>query len=506
MEVLLILLVTVPLITAFLIPLIDIINKEKRKILVIIAALVEFIIFVLLIINNFNEILEGTLFLKYHLGGWVPPLGINLAMDMLSFYFSFLITFSVMFLLIYSIGFIGHHEGKYYVILFIIWAAMQGIILTGDIFNFYILIELILITSSALIAFRRNREGTEAAIKYMVYGIIGGLFIFLGVLLVYTNLGTLNFAEISLNFNKLPLKAQRYISLIFLFGLIIKLGIFPFHFWVAKAQSAAPSPISALLSGVVEKIYIYAFLRIFWHLFGFNVLSDMGINKLIIYGALLSSMIGHLLALYEKDLKRMLAYSTIGHLGIIVAVLAVNTKLAILGGLLHVLSHLLMKISLFTTAGYILQYSPGKNIKDGRGVAYRNKLVFSGFIVAAAGMMGLPPMIGFFSKLLIIKSFQASNLYLASLLIVLGSIIALIYYFRYINYGFKSISLKTKGEFHLILSVLYRKRLVRDLALVFVALIVVSGLFYNFALIPLTEVVNTIQAPTIYIESILGGI
>lgn len=506
MDVLLILLVALPLLTAFLIPLIDIISKEKRKFLIIIAAIMELLIFVFLIINNFNELLEGTLFLKYYLGGWIPPLGINLVMDMLSFYFSFLITFAVFFLIVYSIGYIGHHEGKYYVILFLIWAAMQGIILTGDIFNFYILIELILITSSSLIAFRRNREGTEAAIKYMVYGIIGGLFIFLGVLLIYTNLGTLNFAEISSNFNKLPVNTQRYISLIFLLGLMVKLGIFPFHFWVAKAQSAAPSPISALLSGVVEKIYIYAFLRIFWHLFGFNVLSEMGINKVIIYGALLSSMIGHLLALREKDLKRMLAYSTIGHLGIIVAVLAVDTKLAILGGLLHILSHLLMKISLFTTSGYILQYAPSKNIKDSRGVAYRNLLVFSGFMIAAGGMIGLPPMIGFFSKLFIIKSFQASNLYFAGSLIVLGSIIALIYYFRYINYGFKSISLKTKEEFRLILSVLYRERLVRDVALVFVFLIIVTGVLYKVAIIPLEEVANTIQDPSVYIESILGGI
>lgn len=505
MEITLILLITVPLVTAFLIPLIDILYKKARKYLVVFSAIVELSLSLYIFISNYNKIINGTLFLGYELGGWIPPIGINLTMDMLSFYFSSLVTFAVLFLVIYSIGFIGHHEGKYYVLLYLLWSAMQGIILTGDIFNFYVFIELILITSAPLIAFKRNKEGTKAAIKYMFYGIIGGLFIFIGLIFIYSNLGTLNFAEISASFNTLSLDSQKIIALFFILGLFIKLGIFPFHFWVARAQSAAPSPISALLSGIVEKIYIYSFLRIFWFVFGFNVLQDLKIIKPIIFIALLSSIIGHTLALQEKDIKRMLAYSTIGHLGIIIAVLVVNSKLAIVAGLLHVFAHMLMKISLFTTTGYVLQFTPSHKLIDSRGVAYNNLIIFLGFSFAAGGMIGLPPMIGFFSKLFIVKSFIENGMLISGAMVVLGSIIALVYYFRYIVYGFKKISLGSPEEFRLILSVLYRERVVTDIALFFVAAVLISGLFYKVIFSPLGGVAELVLNPNLYIEFILGG-
>jgi multicomponent Na+:H+ antiporter subunit D len=339
----------------------------------------------------------------------------------------------------------------------------------------------------------------------MIYGIIGGLFIFVGVLLIYSNLGTLNFADISTKFNSISDTNKRFISIFFLFGLLIKLGVFPFHFWVAKAQSAAPSPISALLSGVVEKVYIYAFIRIFWFVFGFNILQNYNIDVLIITVALLSSIIGHFLALNEKDVKRILAYSTIGHLGIIIAAITVNTKIALIGGLLHVFSHLLMKISLFTTSGYLLQFTSTHKIKDSRGIARSNILIFSGFIIAAFGMVGIPPMLGFLSKLYIIRSFINNNFYSAGLIVILGSLIAFIYYFRYINIGFKKINLGSPEEFRLILSVLYRERLVTDIAIIFVVAIIFFGIFYQFILIPIDGIVEIMQNPSIYINQILGG-
>jgi len=350
LDVIILLLIVAPLVIAILIPLVDILKKESRKYLVLFGALFEFSIFTLIIINNLGKIRDGSLFLKYYMGGWLPPLGITLVMDMLAFYFSALVTFAVMFAVIYSIGYIGHHEGKYYVLIFLLWSSMQGIILSGDMFNFYVFIELILVSSSALVAFKRNKRATEAAIKYMVYGIIGGLFTFVGVLLIYLNLGTLNFADVHNQLSILSNQTRGFIAVFFLIGFSIKLGVFPFHFWIAEAQSAAPSPISALLSGIVEKIYIYTYLRIFWSVFGFTLLQEMGLNKVIVSIALISTIIGHLLALYENDIKRMLAYSTIAHLGIIIAVLTVNTKLALIAGLLHIISHLLMKVSLFTTA------------------------------------------------------------------------------------------------------------------------------------------------------------
>ncbi|MCF8008590.1 MAG: Na+/H+ antiporter subunit D [Halanaerobiales bacterium] len=505
MSVSLILLVIVPLGTAFLIPFIDIFSNKARKYLIVISTFLEVAIMAFIIVRNFFKIMNNTMFLKYYLGNWIPPIGITLSMDMLSIFFSTLISISLLFIVIYSIGFIGHHEGKYYVLLFLIWASMQAIILTGDIFNLDVFLELMLITSAPLVAFKRNRNGTEAAIKYMFYGSIGGLFILISVILIYYNLGTLNFADISQNFNSLSLFVRKLITIFFLLGIFIKMGIFPFHFWLSKAHSACPSSISALLSGVIVKIYLYVFIRIIWNVIGFNTLHETGLNKVIFVLALISSIVGHLFALYEKDVKRMLAYSTIGNIGIILAVLVINTKLAILAGLLHIMSHLLMKVSLFTATGYLLQFTPGHKLKDFRGVAYKNIPIFVGFTIVAGGMIGLPPMIGFASKWYVLKAFIENGNYLGSIVIILGGIFAFVYYIRYIIYGFSKISIGPPERFRLILSVFYRERLVTDIAILFVVFVIFSGFFYKLVFNPLNGAVDVIINPSIYIRSILGG-
>lgn len=505
MSITLILLIIVPLATAILIPFVDIFSNKARKVLVGFSTSLEFSIGVFIIIGNYSEIVNNSLFLKYYLGNWIPPIGITLTMDMLSLFFSTLISFSLLFIIIYSIGFIGHHEGKYYVLIFLIWAAMHGIVLTGDIFNLDVFLELLLITSAPLVAFKRNRNGTEAAIKYMFYGTIGGLFIFIGVVLVYFNLGTLNFADISQNFNTLSFFIRKIIAAFFLTGIFIKLGIFPFHFWLSKAHSACPSSISALLSGVIVKVYVYVFIRLFYNVIGFEILVESGLNKVIFVIALISSILGHVMALYENDVKRMLAYSTIANLGIIIAVITLNTRLALLAGLLHVLSHLLMKVSLFTTTGYILQFTPGHKLEDLKGVAYKNMLIFTGFVIAAGGMAGLPPMIGFASKWYVLKAFFADNLYWAAVLIIIGSIFAFVYYIRYIISGFKKLSLGPPEKFRLILSVFYRERVVTDIAFFFVIAVVVAGIFYKVAFGPLEGAVNVILNPSLYIEAVLGS-
>jgi len=500
----LILLIIVPLATAILIPFVDVFSNKARKVLVGFSTVVEFSIGIFIILTNFDKIIDNSFFLTYYLGGWIPPIGITLSMDMLSLFFSTLISISLLLIVAYSIGFIGHHEGKYYVLLFLIWAAMHGIVLTGDIFNLDVFLELLLITSAPLVAFKRNRNGTEAAIKYMFYGTIGGLFVFIGVVLVYFNLGTLNFAHISQNFGSLSLYIQKTIAFFFLIGIFIKMGIFPFHFWLSKAHSACPSSISALLSGVIVKVYVYVFIRLFWNVIGFDVLVAAGLDHIILVIALISSIIGHVMALYENDIKRTLAYSTVANLGLIIAVLTINTKLALLAGLLHVLSHLLMKVSLFTATGYILQFTPSHKREDIKGVAYKNMLIFVGFTIVAGGMIGLPPMIGFASKWYILKAFMTDGYHLAAIIVLIGSIFAFVYYIKYIITGFKKMSLGPPDKFRLILTVFYREQVVTDIALFFVIAVLITGIFFKVIFGPIEGAVEVMQNSNFYIDYILN--
>src|SRR6056297_1122635 len=356
MDINILLLVIIPLFTAFMIPLIDLIHKSIRKYFVFVSINVEAFIAIRIILNNFDKIKNSELFLDYHLGGWITPYGINLIMDPVALFFSTLITFSLYFIIVYSIGFIGHHEGKYYVLLFLIFAAMQGTILTGDLFNMYVFIELIAVTSSPLVAFKRDQNSTEAAIKYLIYSIIGGLFFFIGVIFIYFSVGTLNMAEAAANFGSIGFRMQLFIITTFLVSFLIKLGIFPFHFWLPKAHSACPSSISALLSGVLLKVYLYTFIRILWTVLDYNIIIDIGLDVFIIYISLFSSLLGHIFALQADDIKRMLAFSTIGHIGMITAAIALNTKAGFYGAMLHIIAHLLMKSGLFLGVGYLINY------------------------------------------------------------------------------------------------------------------------------------------------------
>mgnify|MGYP006277074321 CR=1 FL=1 len=507
MSIYILLLILIPLITAFLIPLVDLIlSNNFRRFLVLISAITELSISLFILIFNIDPLIKGDLLLNYHLGGWLPPLGINLAMDGLALIFSTLISVAIFLIMIYSIGFIGHHEGKYYVLLFLVLGAMQGVILTGDIFNLYVFIELLTVTSAPLVAFNRNKKGTEAAIKYMFYGVIGGLFFFIGVILIYFNLGTLNMAEISNHFTEINYQMQLLIISIFLLSLLIKLGIYPFHFWLSKAHSACPGSISALLSGVLLKVYIYVFIRTFWFIIDYSVLQSVGIDKFIIYLTLLSCLLGHIFALQADDIKKMLAYSTIGHIGMIIAVLALNTSTGFYGGILHVISHLLMKSTLFLGVGYLLHFTQSHQIKDFDGVAYKNNKIFISFIIAALGMIGLPPIIGFFSKWYILLAFLEVGNYFGAVVVILGSLTAVVYYLRYVAHGYRLMEPEDNLEItNPLTKSFYREKAVNIIVYVFTFLVVSTGLFYRVFHLPITAIVNLIMNPENYIKLVLGG-
>lgn len=508
MNIYILLLILNPLITAFFIPLIDLIQVKVRKFLVFVSGSIELGISIVIIVSNYNFLKDGSFFLKYSLGGWPPPFGIIITMDSLALFFSTLISFALFLIIIYSIGFIGHHEGKYYVLLFLVLGSMQGIVLTGDIFNLYVFIELLTVTSAPLVSFKRDLEGTEAAVKYMFYGIIAGLFFFIGVILLYFNLGTLNMAEIAANFSDVNIKMQLTISTFFLISFLIKLGIFPFHFWLPKAHSACPSSISALLSGVLMKVYIYVFLRIFLMVLDYTLLQKTGLDKILIYLALVSSLLGHIFALQEDDIKRMLAFSTVGHIGMILGVLGLNTSMALYGGLLHVISHLLMKSGLFTGAGYLLHFTKSHNINDFDGLGYKNQPVFISLIISALGMIGLPPLIGFISKWYILLAFLEAGNHFGAILVIIGSLTAVVYYMRYISHGYKNIELEDGQGVEFmkkpILSVFYRENVVTAIVFVFTGMVVITGIFFKIFDLPINSAIIELLEPQKYIKLVLG--
>ncbi len=510
MDIKILLLILVPLALAFSIPLVDLINAKLRRFFVLVGILLESYLLIKIITENYTSLIDGDFFLQYHLGGWHPPYGINLVMDSLSLLFVSIVTLSLFLIVIYSIGYVGHHEGKYYVLYFLIAAAAQGVLLTGDMFNLYVFIEMLTITSGALIGFKRSHPASEAAIKYLIYNIIAGLFIFMGVLLIYFNLGTLNMAEISNNFSLLEDGVKLFISSLFITAVLIKMGIFPFLFWLPKSYDTAPSPVTAVLSGVLSKVYLYIFIRLVWTVIGIDTLTAYKLDILILDIALFSSFLGHVFALQSNNVKRLLGYSSIGHIGMILAVIMLNTEAGFYGGILHIISHMFMKAGLFVALGYLLQYTATHHYDDFQGVGIRDTKVFVAFIILTLSMIGMPPLLGFASKWYILMAFLEARSYFGAFIVIFGSLTAVIYYLRYIAKGLEEVKLY-KGELRMeifsrpLISVLYREKIVSFITYSYTAIIIVFGIAFRLLDMPLNMAIKSIFDIEKYIHLVLGG-
>ncbi|MFW6138875.1 MAG: complex I subunit 5 family protein, partial [Spirochaetota bacterium] len=309
------------------------------------------------------------------------------------------------------------------------------VVLSGDLFNLYVFLEIAAIASYALVAFGIEKEELEAAFKYQVLGCVSSMFILLSVGIIYWNTSTLNIADVS----RLVAageggKLVTFAQVIFLTGFGLKAAMIPFHAWLPDAHSSAPSPISSMLSGVLIKaIGAYVILRLFFNMFALSY----EISMVITIVGVLSMVIGVLLAIGQWDIKRLLAYHSISQMGYVVLgvgigmlVLARNgdrsvAVLSIAGGLFHLFNHAVFKGLLFLNAGAV-EYRTGiRDMKKLGGLSEKMPVTTSTTLGASMSISGIPPFNGFFSKLIIIIAAIQAQYYVLSILAVFVSIITL---------------------------------------------------------------------------------
>lgn len=504
------LLILLPAFSAPIILILDRINEKLRKIFVILSAGLGLYFVTALFFANFTDIKNGNFFLQYTFDYFGGPFIINFSMDNLSLFFSLLISMAVFLIIIYSTSYIKYNKAKYYALFFLVAASIQGSVLTADLFTMYLFIEGITVFTTPLISFKKTEKTTKAAMQYLYYGIIGGVFFFISIILIYFNLGTLKIAETALGFSEISGTMQLTIIIFFLLSLIIKLGIFPIHFWLPKAHSACPAPVSALLSGVLLKVYLYIFMRIFWTMISFDYLIELHINTFIMDLALVSSLLGHIFALQEDDFKKMLAYSSIGHIGMILAVLMLNNQAAFYGAMLHIAAHLMMKSGLFLSSGYLLRTAGSHHIDELEGVGHKNRITFGAFVIICLGTIGMPPLLGFVSKWYILLAFLEGKHFFAALVTVLGSLIALFYYLRYISKAYAEVSPELKSaswsaDFTELLHLLKGDHLMSTIVYVFTLLIIFFGFSFQYFDMPVNTAIVELLNPQKYIDLVLGG-
>ncbi|MBN2031341.1 hypothetical protein JW824_13995 [bacterium] len=421
-----ILLVVVPLGFAFALPLIGFVSKKILKYIPVGVFMFNLVVALRLL----PLVLKQPILVE--IGGFSPPFCINLVAGPVGILFSALIALAGLLVAVYTLVYIKEGpEEKYHILYLLLLTAATGVVLTGDIFNLFVFFEILCISSYTLVAYVGNRAGIESSVKYLIQGAVGSSLLLIGIGLLYGLFGTLNMADLARQIVSVG-SSSAFIPMAFMItGLGIEAAIFPLNSWLPDAHSSAPSSVSAILSGIAIEVGLYAVVRILFTLFGLS-----SFFLFFVFLGVLTLLIGEMCAFSQNNIKRMLAYSSIGQIGLILFAFAIATAYAVTGGLFQMISHTLGKGLLFLAAGYMIVRSGSMEISSLKGMGKRMPLTALAFTIGAFSLVGLPPFIGFPSKFLIIRSALAEEALIFNILIgliLLGTVIEGAYFFRVVQ-------------------------------------------------------------------------
>lgn len=353
-------------------------------------------------------LLDGEI-IAYWLGGWEPvegwAIGISLEVDALSLFFSLIVTVAVFVSGVYSFTYMSHDDSlvNFYTLFLMLSGSVLGLVMSGDLFNIFVMVEIMTFTAVALTAFRNTYEGAlEGAFKYLVVGSLGSTSLLVGIALIYSQLHTLNLAQIAA---LLPgsMNGVTVIAFAFLFvGFGTKAFLFPFHPLAADAHAVAPASISLMISGVLTKCGVYGIIRLVYAVY--QNINEPFVQYLITGFGAVSMFVCVTMAFNQHNFKRLLAFHSISQVGYVITAVGLGSMLGLSAGLYHAMNHTIFKGLLFLTAGAV-QHATGSLDLDGLGgLSRKMPRTCTLFLIGAASISGLPPFNGFASKWMIYQA------------------------------------------------------------------------------------------------------
>ena len=373
--------------------------------------------------------------ISYHLGDWAPPLGIEYRIDLANALVLFLVSgiAAVVFPFAYRSVQLEIDERQtpfFYGALLICLTGLLGVTITGDAFNVFVFLEISSLSTYALIAMgaRRDRRALTAAFNYLVMGTIGATFFVIGIGLLYQATGTLNMADLH---DRLAGQDNRMVQAGFAFivvGVGLKLAMFPLHLWLPNAYTYAPSAVTAFLAATATKVAVYVLIRFFYSIFGFDfAFVNAAFTYVLLPLAIAGMFIASLVAVFQEDVKRMLAYSSVAQIGYMLLGLSFASVAGLTATLVHVFNHALMKGALFMAVACVVFRCGSHSIHAFAGLSKRMPYTTWAFILSGLSLIGVPLTVGFVSKWYLLQAaFDAGHWY-AGFLIVASSLIALVY-------------------------------------------------------------------------------
>ncbi|MGI9304730.1 MAG: monovalent cation/H+ antiporter subunit D family protein [Gammaproteobacteria bacterium] len=379
----------------------------------------------------------------YELGGWAAPWGIELRVDAANAFV--LLVVSGIALIVAAAARLSVEKeipreniALFYTAFLLCLAGLLGITVTGDAFNVFVFLEISSLSTYSMIALGKDRRALTASFRYLIMGTIGATFILIGVGFMYMMTGTLNMADLA---QRLPeVSDTRTVRAAFAFlivGVSLKAALFPLHLWLPNAYAYAPSIVTTFLAATATKVALYVLLRFFFTVFGadfsFNV---MQLDYVLLPLSLIAAFAGSVVAIFQEDIKRMLAYSSVAQIGYITLGISFATTTGVTGGIVHIFNHALMKGALFLTLTCVVYRVGSAHIDTFAGLGKRMPWTMAAFVAGGLSLIGVPLTVGFISKWYLILAALEKGWWFVAALIVLTSLLAVIYIWRVVEVAY----------------------------------------------------------------------
>lgn len=390
--------------------------------------------------------------LSYHIGSWAPPWGIEYRVDRLTSFVLLLVSGTAAVVLPWSRASIEREIPRdlhyfYYAMFGLCLAGLLGITITGDAFNIFVFLEISSLSTYVLIAMGRDRRALTAAYRYLIIGSVGATFIVIGIGFLYLMTGTLNLVDMAERLRAVENSRPVLVALAFLtVGISLKLALFPLHQWLPNAYAYAPSAVTAFLAATATKVSVYVLIRFYYSIFGESlVFEQLPLPQIMLVLSLLAMFVASFIAIFQDNLKRLFAYSSIGQIGYITLGLSFGSVHGLTASIVHLLNHGIAKAALFLLIGGLvlgLGRSGAAPVTPGfdrlAGLSKRMPLTSIGMVIAGLSLIGVPGTAGFISKWYLILAALEQNQFWLVGAIVLSSLLAVAYVWRFVEVAYFS--------------------------------------------------------------------
>jgi len=403
----------------------------------LLSTVVTFVTFAISLALLVQVLDQGTI--SYALGNWEPPWGIEYVVDLLSVFILVIVAGIGSLVMPFARQSVEQEVPEeriylFYVMYLLCLTGLLGIAITGDAFNLFVFLEISSLSSYVLISLGRDKRALTGAFNYLIMGTIGATFYVIGIGMLYMMTGT-NMADLA---ERLPdiihLRVVEAALAFLLVGISLKLALFPLHFWLPNAYAFAPTTVTIFLAATATKVSVYVMIRILYTVFGGQALFEIfAIDEALVALGMLSMVAAALVAIFQDNVKRLLAYSSLSQIGYMILGIGLGNTAGLAGGIIHIFNHAMAKAALFMAIGCVVARVGAVTVSDLAGLGRQMPVTMGAMMIGVLSLIGIPTTVGFVTKWYLIEgSFQNGN-WLAVVAILVSGLLAIIYSWRIVE-------------------------------------------------------------------------